>query len=128
MISAIIRDSIATLPLGLVAGLNLFSEFSAGDQYVLVRAYDHRPVSGMDSEFRTADIQIFTVGFDIETAIKMSERFILHTESMIGDYILKDEVYSISGVFAKSLPIVMNFQNFRAVSVNMRVTYSYFAA
>lgn len=128
MISAIIRDSIATLPFGLVVGSNLFAEFSVGEQYVLVKAYDHRPVSGLDSEFRTADIQIISVGFDIATAVKMSEAFAKHVENMLGDYILEGEIYTIKGAYPKTLPIVMSYQNFRAVSINMRVTYSYFAA
>lgn len=128
MISAIIRDSLATLPFGLVVGSNLFAEFSVGEQYVLVKAYDHRPVSGLDSEFRTVDVQINTVGFDVGLSVKMAEAFIKHVENMAGDYFLLDEMYTVKGAYPKSLPIIMNYQNFRAVSVNMRVTYSYFAA
>lgn len=127
MISAIIRDSIATLPFSLIVGMNLFAEYSVGQQYVLVKAYDHRPVSGLDTEFRTVDIQINTVGYDIELSNKMAEAFVSHVESMSGDYFLQDQMYTIKNAYPKSLPIVMNYQNFRAVSVNMRVTYSYFA-
>lgn len=124
MISIALAEQLAT-GLSLTLGKDVFAESAQGEKYVLVKDSYVRPWTGMDSQFRTAHVQVVVCGYHIAEGSQLSEQIVNILEPFSDTLVSGSESFSVRSVRAVGLPILATYKDFRAFSINFSVSYLY---